>query len=241
MIRLNNIEKDFGEGKVLKNINLTFQKGSINVIIGPSGSGKSTLLRTLNYLEVPTNGEVCMDDVILTEQPHILRRARKDAPMVFQSFHLFNHLSVLENCTIAQRKVLKRDEKTAKDKAVAMLEKVGMAAFINRKPAQLSGGQKQRVSIARALCMDPKILLFDEPTSALDPEMVGDVLTVIKTVLKDNPDLTAVLVTHEMHFAQEIATRSIFMDHGEVIEDRNKDDLFTNPQEARTKQFLKHN
>ncbi len=239
MITLTNIQKDFGEGNVLKNINLTFQKGSINVIIGPSGSGKSTLLRTINYLEVPTGGTIDIDGVTLSEKPKTLRHVRKEAPMVFQSFHLFNHLSVLENCTIAQRKVLKRDETTAKNKAIAMLEKVGMDAFINRKPAQLSGGQKQRVSIARALCMDPKILLFDEPTSALDPEMVDDVLHVIKNVLVDNPDLTAVLVTHEMHFAREIATRSIFMDHGEVIEDRNGAALFTNPHQARTKQFLK--
>jgi ABC-type polar amino acid transport system ATPase subunit len=236
MISIQNLTKDFGEGAVLKNISLELKKGTVNVIIGPSGSGKTTLLRTLNHLEIPSEGSVIVDGVTLTPEKKILEQVRRNATMVFQGFHLFNHLSVLDNCTIAQRNVLKRTRQESEDKAYSALQKVGMNEFANRRPSQLSGGQKQRVGIARALAMDPKILLFDEPTSALDPEMVQEVLNVIRSLVTKN--LTMVLVTHEMELARDIADRIIFMDQGNVVEDRTSNTIFTSPKEARTKAFL---
>lgn len=237
MIELIDITKAFDGAAVLSDINLSFKQGDINVIIGPSGSGKSTLLRLINQLEQPTKGTVLFNGKNASE-PRVLKTLRQTAPMVFQSFHLFHHLSVLKNVTIAQRKVLKRDRKTAETKAFQALEAVGMKPYAYRKPAQLSGGQKQRVAIARALAMDPKILLFDEPTSALDPEMIGEVTSVITNILKNTPDLTVILVTHEMAFAQSIATRSIFMDKGRIIEETKGNHLFTHPKHPRTQQFL---
>ncbi len=238
MITLENIFKYFDETPVLKNINLSFQKGTINVIIGPSGSGKSTLLRTVNFLEPPTEGNVWIEGERMDEKPKTLQNLRQNAPMVFQSFNLFNHLNVHDNCTLAQRAVLRKSKKEAGHKAMRTLEKVGMASYWNRKPKQLSGGQKQRVSIARALSMEPRILLFDEPTSALDPEMVGGVLSTIRNVAEEQPDLTILLVTHEMAFARQIADRVLFMDLGEVIEDRKGADIFKTPLKPRTAQFL---
>ncbi|MFW6299006.1 MAG: amino acid ABC transporter ATP-binding protein [Bacillota bacterium] len=236
MITIKDLSKDFGEGPVLKDINLHFDKGTVNVIIGPSGSGKTTLLRTLNHLETPTEGVITIDGVTLTPDKRVLETVRKKATMVFQGFHLFNHLSVLDNCTIAQKSVLKRSKEVSEKKAEEALRKVGMETFANRKPAQLSGGQKQRVGIARALAMDPDILLFDEPTSALDPEMVQEVLEVIRKLVSEN--LTMVLVTHEMGLARDIADRVIFMDKGEVVEDRTGNTLFTDPEKDRTKAFI---
>ncbi len=238
MIELINIHKSFNQTKVLNNINLRFEKGEITVIIGPSGSGKSTLLRLINQLERQTSGEVkYLGKNVQT--PAQLKRLRQTAPMVFQSFHLFEHLSVLKNITIAQRKVLKRDKQTAQKKAFEALKAVGLSSFAHRKPSQLSGGQKQRVAIARALAMDPKVLLLDEPTSALDPETIGEVRRVLKSVLKHTPDLTAILVTHEMDFAKSIATKSIFMNNGEIVEQSKGNRLFESPTHPRTQQFLK--
>ncbi len=236
MITIKNLSKDFGEGFVLKDINLSFEKGTVNVIIGPSGSGKTTLLRTLNHLETPTEGVIEIDGVTLTPDKRVLEAVRRKATMVFQGFHLFNHLSVLDNCTIAQRNVLKRQKSSAEEKAFEALRKVGMETYANRKPAKLSGGQAQRVGIARALAMDPGVLLFDEPTSALDPEMVQEVLSVIRRLVDE--DLTMVLVTHEMGLARDIADRVIFMDKGEVVEDRPGSTLFTDPKKERTKAFI---
>ena len=236
MITIKNLSKDFGEGFVLKDINLSFEKGTVNVIIGPSGSGKTTLLRTLNHLETPTEGVIEIDGVTLTPDKRVLEAVRRKATMVFQGFHLFNHLSVLDNCTIAQRNVLKRQKSSAEEKAFEALRKVGMETYANRKPAKLSGGQAQRVGIARALAMDPGVLLFDEPTSALDPEMVQEVLSVIRRLVDE--ELTMVLVTHEMGLARDIADRVIFMDKGEVVEDRPRSALFTDPKKERTKAFI---
>ena len=236
MITVKNLCKDFGEGDVLKDVSLELKRGTVNVIIGPSGSGKTTLLRTLNHLEIPSEGTTIVDGVTLTPEKKVLEKVRKNATMVFQGFHLFNHLSVLDNCTIAQRNVLGRTREDSEKKAYESLRKVGMAEFANRKPSQLSGGQKQRVGIARALAMDPKILLFDEPTSALDPEMVQEVLTVIRNLVSEN--LTMVLVTHEMELARDIADRVIFMDQGRIVEDRETNTIFSSPKEERTKAFL---
>ena len=236
MIAVEQLVKDFGEGPVLKSINTTFETGKVTVIIGPSGSGKSTLLRSLNYLETPSSGTITFKDTRLSDEPKTLGKVRQNMGMVFQSFHLFNHLSVLSNCTVAQVNVLKRDKEEAKENALNALEKVGMKAYAHRKPSQLSGGQKQRVAIARALSMNPEVMLFDEPTSALDPEMVAEVLQVIKKVAREG--LTMILVTHEMQFAKDIADRVIFMDQGQIIEDRMDDLIFTEPKEERTKQFL---
>lgn len=236
MITIENLRKNFGEGDVLKDVSLNLKRGTVNVIIGPSGSGKTTLLRTLNHLEIPTEGTIVIDGVTLTPEKKVLEKVRRNATMVFQGFHLFNHLSVLDNCTIAQRNVLRRTKEESEQKAYESLRKVGMADYANRKPRQLSGGQKQRVGIARALAMDPKILLFDEPTSALDPEMVQEVLSVIRSLVSEN--LTMVLVTHEMELARDIADRVIFMDQGSVVEDRPGHTIFNSPKEERTKAFL---
>lgn len=236
MITLENVTKDFGEGLVLKPVNITFEKGEVTVIIGPSGSGKSTLLRTLNYLEVPTTGTVTIGNITISEHPKVLQQIRTKTAMVFQSFHLFNHLTVLENVTLALRQVLKLSKEAANEKAMTKLARVGMDAYHARNVKKLSGGQKQRVAIARALAMEPDVLLFDEPTSALDPEMVGEVVDVIRRISEEN--ITMILVTHEMHLAKEIADRVIFMDQGDIVEDRKKDALFLNPKTKRAQAFL---
>lgn len=237
MIVLQDVRKDFGEGNVLKNINLTFNEGEITVIMGPSGSGKSTLLRTLNYLEIPTEGSVLYRDTVLKDHPKVLQSVRRKMAMVFQSFYLFNHLSALKNCALATQKITKLPPQEASDRALASLAKVGMAAFAHRRPAQLSGGQKQRVAIARALTMEPEVILFDEPTSALDPEMVQEVLDVMRSLASEQR--TMIIVTHEVYFAQDVAHRVIFMENGQVIEDSPAQTFFASPKSDRAKRFLK--
>lgn len=238
MIQVKDVAKDFGEGNVLNDINLTFNDQEITVIMGPSGSGKSTLLRCLNYLEVPTQGTVTVQDTVLKEDPKVLENVRKKVAMVFQSFYLFNHLTALKNCTLAPRHVLKLSETDALNRAEGSLSEVGMAGFKSRKPSQLSGGQKQRVAIARSLAMHPDVLLFDEPTSALDPENVGEVLQTMASLAKKN--MTMIIVTHEMQFAKRIADRVIFMDQGSVIEDRPAKEFFAAPKSKKAQTFLAH-
>lgn len=238
MIKVDKLYKDFGDGNVLKDINLTFADHEITVIMGPSGSGKSTLLRTLNYLEVPTSGSVTIGDVTLKEDPKILERIRQNVAMVFQSFYLFDHLSALKNCALAPRKVLKLTEEDAIQRGRDSLHEVGMGALESRKPSQLSGGQKQRVAIARSLAMHPDVILFDEPTSALDPENVGEVLQTMTALAKKK--MTMIIVTHEMQFAKNIADRVIFMQDGEVIEDERAKAFFKAPKSQKAKTFLAH-
>ncbi len=237
MIKVEGIKKYFGEKMVLDDITLSIQDNSVVTIIGPSGSGKSTLLRCLNLLEEPTSGEVYVDDEAIISGDVNINEIRSKMGMVFQSFNLFDNLNVLQNCTLAQIKVLKKDKKEAEAIAIKLLQDVGMGDFINSKVSSLSGGQKQRVAIARALCMNPKYMLFDEPTSALDPEVVGDVLDVIRNLA--NKGMTMVIVTHEMGFAREVSDRVIFMDGGLVVEDATPEEMFTNPKHSRTKSFLK--
>lgn len=238
MIKTKNLYKDYGDGAVLKDINLTFNDHEITVIMGPSGSGKSTLLRCLNYLEVPSQGEVRVGDILLKEEPNILSEVRKNVSMVFQSFHLFNHYTALKNCMIAPMKVLKLSEETARVNAQNALTEVGLSAFINRKPSQLSGGQKQRVAIARSLAMHPDVILFDEPTSALDPENVQEVLQTMASLARKK--MTMIIVTHEMQFAKKIADRVIFMENGEVIEDQPARTFFDDPRSEKAKNFIAH-
>ena len=238
MIKVDRLYKDFGDGNVLNDINLTFADHEITVIMGPSGSGKSTLLRTLNYLEVPTSGSITIGDITLKEDPKILEKIRQNVAMVFQSFYLFDHLSALKNCALAPRKVLKLTEEDAIQRAKASLGEVGMSAFESRKPSQLSGGQKQRVAIARSLAMHPDVILFDEPTSALDPENVDEVLHTMTALAKKK--MTMIIVTHEMQFAKNIADRVIFMQDGEVIEDERAKDFFKAPKSEKAKAFLAH-
>lgn len=236
IFEIRGLQKTFGDHKVLKNISFSVEKGEVVCIIGASGSGKSTMLRCLNLLEEPTGGEIiyCGDNILAKDFNHNAYRTK--VGMVFQQFNLFNNMNVLKNCIIGQTKVLKRDKKEAEKTARYFLEKVGMSEFINAKPRQLSGGQKQRVAIARALSMNPEVLLFDEPTSALDPEMVGEVLQVMKDLAKSG--LTMLVVTHEMGFAKDVSSRVIFMDEGVIAEDNTPSIIFTNPQNPRTKEFL---
>lgn len=236
IIEVNNLEKHFGENEVLKDISLNIQKNEVLTIIGSSGSGKSTFLRCLNLLEEPTGGDIKYNGESILTKSFNLRKYRTKVGMVFQNFNLFENMTVLENCIIGQVKVLKKDRKTAEEKARATLETVGMLAYVNAKPSQISGGQKQRVAIARALCMDPEVLLFDEPTSALDPEMVGDVLEVMSSLAKEH--MTMVIVTHEMDFAREVSSRVCFMDKGVVCELDTPEEIFGNPKNERTKEFL---
>ncbi len=236
MIKIDNIKKSFGSKKVLEQINLEIADESVVTIIGPSGSGKSTLLRCINLLEKPCFGEIYVDDKPIINGEIDINKMRSTIGMVFQSFNLFNNYSVIDNCILAQEKVLKRSKRDAHEKAVKLLTDVGMEDFINAKVSSLSGGQKQRVAIARALCMDPKYMLFDEPTSALDPEVVLDVLDVIRKLAKSG--MTMVIVTHEMSFAREVSDRVIFMDGGVVVEDASPQEIFTAPKHKRTKQFL---
>lgn len=229
------VGKTFGDHQVLRDINFTVNKGDVTCIIGSSGSGKSTLLRCANLLETPTSGEIIFDgNNILVEKHHA--KYRQKVGMVFQSFNLFSNLNVLQNCTIGLTSVLKLPKAEAKERALKYLESVGMSAYVDARPHQLSGGQKQRVAIARALAMHPELLLFDEPTSALDPEMVGEVLTVMKELAKSG--LTMLVVTHEMSFAREVANKVVFMDEGVIVEEGTPEEIFQNPKEQRTQEFL---
>ena len=234
VISIEHLEKSFGDHKVLLDVNLTVNKGEVISVIGSSGSGKSTMLRCINLLEEPTGGTIrYKGDDILTLN---LSKYRTQVGMVFQQFNLFNNMTALENCVKPQMKVLKRKKDEAEKIAREYIEKVGMSAYINARPAQLSGGQKQRIAIARALSMNPEVILFDEPTSALDPEMVGEVLDVIKSLAKSG--LTMIVVTHEMAFAREVSDRVIFMDGGVVLEEGTPAELFGNPKMPRTREFL---
>ena len=235
MIKLENVHKSFGKNEVLKGINLHIKQGQVVVIIGPSGSGKSTVLRTMNYLEEPTSGKVIVDGMDLSDKKK-LNDVRAEVGMVFQNFNLFPHMTVLDNLTLAPVNVRKTDKKEAQDIAMKLLERVGLADKAQMYPDSLSGGQKQRVAIARALAMKPKVMLFDEPTSALDPEMVGEVLSVMKDLADGGK--TMVVVTHEMGFAREVASRVLFMDGGYVLEEGTPDEVFSNPKNERTKEFL---
>lgn len=235
MIILDNVRKSFGKNEVLKGINLRVNKGEVVVIIGPSGSGKSTVLRTMNYLEEPTSGKVIVDGMDLSDKDK-LNEVRTEVGMVFQNFNLFPHMTVLENLTLAQTKVRKTSKNEADQIAIKLLERVGLADKADAYPNSLSGGQKQRVAIARALAMKPKVMLFDEPTSALDPEMVREVLDVMKSLAKDG--MTMVIVTHEMGFAKEVAHRVLFVDGGLILEDGTPKQVFDDPTNDRTKLFL---
>ena len=236
IIEIKNLQKSFGEHDVLKRIDLDVRRGEVVSIIGASGSGKSTMLRCLNLLETPSSGDILYMGESILDKKFDIAKYRAKVGMVFQQFNLFNNMSVLENCVIGQMKVLKRGREEAAKTASEYLNRVGMGAFIKARPAQLSGGQKQRVAIARALAMNPDVLLFDEPTSALDPEMVGEVLSVMKTLAKTG--LTMLVVTHEMQFAKDVSTRVIFMDKGVVAEDASPDVIFDNPRNPRTREFL---
>jgi len=236
VIDIQHLKKSFGQHEVLKDIDFSVNKGEVVCIIGSSGSGKSTLLRCINLLEKPTDGKIIYNGENILDSKHNLFEYRSKLGMVFQQFNLFNNLDVLHNCTVGPVKILKLPEAEAKKIAMSYLEQVGMANFINAKPDQLSGGQKQRVAIARALTMKPDALLFDEPTSALDPEMVGEVLKVMKDLA--HTGLTMIVVTHEMEFAKEVSDRVIFMDQGVILEQGPPDAIFNHPKEDRTKQFL---
>ena len=236
MIKVHNLHKSFGDNKVLNGIDEHIEKGEVVVIIGPSGSGKSTFLRCLNMLEEPTDGEIYIDDVQINAPKADINKIREKMGMVFQHFNLFPHLTVLENITLAPVKLKKMTKEQAKAKAMELLNVVGLPDKADSYPAQLSGGQKQRIAIVRALAMDPEVILFDEPTSALDPEMVGEVLDVMKDLAKAG--MTMVVVTHEMGFAREVGTRLLFIDEGKVIESGDPREVLENPQNDRTKLFL---
>jgi len=236
VIEVNHLKKSFGDNEVLKDIHFCVNKGEVVCIIGSSGSGKSTLLRCINLLENPTSGEILFHGRDIEDGSVPLPKYRAKVGMVFQQFNLFNNMNVLENCVTGQMKVLGKKRREAEESAKKYLEKVGMQEFIYAKPAQISGGQKQRVAIARALAMEPEALLFDEPTSALDPEMVGDVLMVMKELA--NSGLTMLVVTHEMAFARDVAHRVVFMDKGVIVEDSSPDIIFNNPENERTREFL---
>ncbi len=237
IVSLKNIKKVFGDHEVLTDISLDVHEGEVVTIIGPSGSGKSTLLRCINLLEQPTDGQIIYDGKNVLEPGYDITKYRAKVGMVFQSFNLFNNLNVLQNCTVGQMTVLHRSKEEAEKIALENLAKVGMEPYVNAKPRQLSGGQMQRVGIARAVSMDPDVLLFDEPTSALDPEMVDDVLDSMKALA--HTGLTMILVTHEMSFARDVSDKVIFMDQGVVAETGTAEQIFSNPQEARTQDFLK--
>lgn len=235
IISIEGLKKDFGENSVLKDINFSVNKGDVTCIIGSSGSGKSTMLRCINLLEEPSGGKILYRGENILEKKNI-PAYRAKVEMVFQSFNLFENMTVLKNCMIGQRKVLGTDRETAKKEAMFYLEKVGMAPYINAKPKQLSGGQKQRVAIARALAMKPDVILFDEPTSALDPQMVGEVLEVIKNIAKEG--LTMIIVTHEMAFARDVSNHVVFMKDGVICEEGTPEEIFTAPKKDETRAFL---
>lgn len=236
MIEVKNLKKSFDGVEVLKGINETVSKGDVLCIIGPSGSGKSTFLRCLNMLETPTDGKIVFEGTDLTAKKVNLDLHRQRMGMVFQQFHLFPHMTVIDNLTMAPVLLKKAGKEEAVKKGMELLERVGLADRADSYPAELSGGQKQRVAIVRALCMNPDVMLFDEPTSALDPEMVGEVLDVMKELAKEG--MTMAVVTHEMGFAKEVASRVIFMDEGKILEEGSPEEIFSNPQNPRTQDFL---
>ncbi len=236
LIQAVDVRKDFGEQQVLKGINLEINQGDVVVIVGPSGSGKSTFLRCLNLLEKPTGGHIFVEGVDITDKKVDIDRHRQKMGMVFQHFNLFPHMNVMKNLTIAPIKLLGRKPEEAEREAMELLKLVGLADRADAYPSQLSGGQKQRIAIVRALCMKPEVLLFDEPTSALDPEMVGEVLNVMRDLARDR--MTMVVVTHEMGFAREVANRVVFMDEGILMEENTPEEFFGNPKNERLKSFL---
>lgn len=240
IIKTENLCKFFGKNTeihALDHVSAEIKKGEVVVIIGPSGSGKSTFLRSLNLLEEPTSGEIYFEGVEITDPKNDINKHRQKMGMVFQHFNLFPHMTILRNMTLAPEKLLKMSKEEAETKALALLDKVGLKDRAEAYPAQLSGGQKQRVAIVRSLCMNPEVMLFDEPTSALDPEMVGEVLNVMKSLAGEG--MTMVVVTHEMGFAREVADRVIFMAEGKILEQGTPDEIFSNPQTPQAQQFLK--
>ena len=236
ILQVNHLSKSFGTHEVLRDIDFTVKKGDVTSIIGASGSGKSTLLRCINLLETPSSGEILYHGQNVAGRHVNAPEYRSHVGMVFQSFNLFNTMTVLENCIVGQTKVLKRNKEEARKNALEYLDKVGMAPYINAKPRQLSGGQKQRVAIARALAMEPEVLLFDEPTSALDPEMVGEVLSVMKDLARQG--MTMLVVTHEMAFARDVSNHVVYMANGVICEQGSPSELFGNPQKQETRDFL---
>ncbi|MCM3290798.1 amino acid ABC transporter ATP-binding protein [Paenibacillus sp. MER 180] len=236
MIKIQNLHKSYDKLEILKGVNVSIDRGEVVVVIGPSGSGKSTLLRCINLLETPTQGDIRFEDQCITDKSHNINKTREKMGMVFQSFNLFPHMTVLQNITLAPIKVKHVPEAEANKLAMELLGKVGLADKAKAFPRQLSGGQKQRIAIARALAMQPHVMLFDEPTSALDPEMVGEVLEVMKSLAGEG--MTMVIVTHEMNFAREVGDRILFMDGGNVVEEGSPDQLFNHPKHARTQDFL---
>lgn len=236
LIKVENLKKSFGKFYALNGINAEIHKGDVVVVIGPSGSGKSTFLRTLNLLEMPTEGSVFFEGVDITDKKVNINVHRQKMGMVFQQFNLFPHMSILKNMTIAPIKLLNMSKEEAESKAMSLLQRVGLSDRANSYPSQLSGGQKQRIAIVRSLCMNPDVMLFDEPTSALDPEMVGEVLEVMRNLAQDG--MTMVIVTHEMGFAREVATKVVFMDEGQILEENAPGEFFSNPQHPRLKDFL---
>ncbi|KGR76925.1 amino acid ABC transporter ATP-binding protein [Ureibacillus sinduriensis] len=237
VIDIKHLNKSFGSHEVLRDVNFTVNKGEVVCLIGSSGSGKSTLLRCINLLETPSGGEIIYNGENILDDKHDIKQYRTHLGMVFQQFNLFNNHNVLKNCIVGQQKVLKRSKEEAKTNALKYLQIVGMDQYINAKPRQLSGGQKQRVAIARALAMDPEVMLFDEPTSALDPEMVGEVLKVMRQLADEGH--TMLIVTHEMEFAREVSDRVVFMDKGVIVEEGSPEQVLVNPKQERTKEFLK--
>ncbi len=236
ILSVNHLSKSFGANVVLRDIDFSVKKGDVTSIIGASGSGKSTLLRCINLLETPTAGQILFHGEDITRRGYHVPAYRAKVGMVFQSFNLFNNLTVLDNCMVGLRKVMRQDRMTAEQTAKRYLDKVGMLPYIHAKPRQISGGQKQRVAIARALAMEPEVLLFDEPTSALDPQMVGEVLDVMKTLVREG--LTMLVVTHEMAFARDVSSRTVFMKDGVIWEDGSPQQIFGTPERAETKEFL---
>lgn len=236
ILTISHLSKSFGKNEVLKDIDFSVNKGDVTSIIGASGSGKSTLLRCINLLETPSSGKIIYHNKNILESTKGIPQYRSHVGMVFQSFNLFNNMTVLQNCMVGQIKVLKRSKDEARETALRYLDKVGMTPYIDAKPRQISGGQKQRVAIARALAMNPEILLFDEPTSALDPEMVGEVLQVMKQLAEEG--MTMLVVTHEMAFARDVSNRVVYMNNGVICEEGTPADVFGNPQKQETKDFL---
>ena len=236
IIEVKDLKKSFGTLQVLKGINTEVQKGEVVVVIGPSGSGKSTFLRCLNLLETPTAGSIYVDGAEITDPKCDINLHRQKMGMVFQHFNLFNNMTILRNMTLAPMTLLKKSKEDAEARALALLRRVGLEDKANAYPSQLSGGQKQRIAIVRALCMDPEVMLFDEPTSALDPEMVGEVLELMKQLANDG--MTMVVVTHEMGFAREVASRVLFMADGKILEQNKPSEFFANPENQRLKDFL---
>ena len=236
ILQVNHLSKSFGSHQVLRDIDFTVETGDVISVIGASGSGKSTLLRCINLLETPTSGEILYHGKNVVSRGVSPAEYRSHVGMVFQSFNLFNNMTVLENCVVGQERVLKRDKETARRHALESLERVGMAQYVNARPRQISGGQKQRVAIARAMAMDPEVLLFDEPTSALDPEMVGEVLSVMRRLAESG--MTMLVVTHELAFARDVSRRVVYMNQGVICEEGSPDEIFLHPRKTETADFL---